>query len=113
MEASAHKVISIGKLNLTLPSFITAVCGIVVGIAASIKLNPFIGLIAVIPFLIAAYTVNCIVVGHCTTWAWVLTVLYVVNVVSVFLGVSFLDSTKSRVSKLVSPNLKVISRSKK
>jgi len=40
-------------------------------------------------------------------------VLYVVNVVTVFLGISFLDSTKSRVSKLVSPNLKVISKSKK
>jgi hypothetical protein len=113
MEKSANKIITVGKLKLTLPSFITAVCGIIVGLATSIKINPFVGLAAVVPFLIAAYTVNCTVVGHCTTWAWVLTVLYVVNVAIVFLGVSFLDSTKSRVSTLVSPNLKAISKSKK
>lgn len=113
MEKSAHKIITIGKLKLTLPSFITAVCGIFVGLVTSIKLNPFMGLVTVLPFLIAAYTVNCTIVGHCTTWAWVLTTLYVVYVLSVFLGVSFLDSDKSRVSTIVSPNLKAISRSKK
>jgi hypothetical protein len=39
-----------------------------------------VGLLILPLFLLGAYSVNCMVVGDCVVWAWILTALYVVNV---------------------------------
>ena len=76
MEAAAHQVVTIGKLQMTLPAAIVAVAGFVIAVAVAWLVHPIMG-IAVLPgFFIAAYNVNCVTVGHCTTWAWILTSIY-------------------------------------
>ena len=30
---------------------------------------------------VQAYTINCTVVGHCDTWAWALTIVYILSAV--------------------------------
>ncbi len=77
MDSSAHQIIQLGTLKLTLPSFITAVCGLVIGAIIGIKINIITGLLVVAAAFVQAYTINCIVIGHCTTWAWILSSIYV------------------------------------
>jgi hypothetical protein len=85
----AHKVIMIGKLKLTLPSLITLVCGAVIATVFAIKISPIMGLGVMLPFLLATYNVNCTVVGHCSAWAMVLALFYVVYTLSVLMLVVF------------------------
>jgi hypothetical protein len=80
MDANAHKIITVGQLKMTLPAFITAVCGFVAAVVISWKVNIMVGLVVLPSFFIASYNVNCATVGHCTTWAWILTTLYVIYV---------------------------------
>jgi hypothetical protein len=40
-----------------------------------------LGLLILPLFLLGAYSVNCMVVGSCAVWAWILAALYVINVV--------------------------------
>lgn len=81
MDSSAQQIIQIGTLRLTLPSFITAVCGLVIGAIFGLKINIITGLLIVAAAFLQAYTVNCIVIGHCTTWAWILSSIYVLYAV--------------------------------
>jgi hypothetical protein len=77
MASSAYQIIQIGTLKLTLPSFITAVCGLVIGAIVGVKINLITGLLVVAAAFVQAYTINCIVLGHCTTWAWILSSIYI------------------------------------
>lgn len=79
------RTVQIGKLSITLPALVTAICGLVIGGLTMILRykelsNPFVlGGILMIPlvFLYSAYIVNCTIVGHCNTVAVVLSFLYV------------------------------------
>lgn len=76
IDSAAHRVVTVGKLQLTLPAAIVAASGFVVAIAMAWLVHPILG-IAILPgFFLAAYNVNCVTVGHCTTWAWILTSIY-------------------------------------
>jgi len=89
LDKIAHKVITIGKLKLTLPSLITLVCGVAIAAVFAIKVSPLMGLGVMLPFLLAAYNVNCTVVGHCSAWAMVLALCYMVYALSVVVLVAF------------------------
>jgi len=80
MDSAAQKIITVGKLKLTLPAMITVVGGMVVGLITALKFSWLAGIIMILVFFVAAYNINCATVGHCTTWAWVLTIIYLINV---------------------------------
>jgi len=75
--------VTIGSLNITIPALITAISGLILGIILAFKINMYMGLILLPVILIAAYNVNCAIVGHCTTWAWILTGVYMLYVLMV------------------------------
>ena len=77
------RFVKIGSLKLSMQAVVVAACGIVFGLVVGLTYNVVVGLIAILPFFMGAYTVNCTVVGHCTVWAWILTIVYVINVLGV------------------------------
>ncbi len=93
MDSSAYQIIQLGTLKMTLPSFITAVCGLVIGAVIGIKMHMITGLFVVAAAFLQAYTINCIVLGHCTTWAWILSSIYVlyaaIMIVLLFVSMSY------------------------
>lgn len=72
--------IRIGSLNLSVQALITAVLGIVAGLAIIIAAPQlwFLSLFIIIAFFANAYTINCTLVGHCYTWAWILVAVAII-----------------------------------
>jgi len=69
---------------MTLPAAIIAAVGVVSAITMVLYhpglLMPSLVMLGV--FFIAAYNVNCTVVGHCETFAWILTVCFLILLAS-------------------------------
>jgi uncharacterized membrane protein len=72
-------MIQVGALKMTHQAFIIAVIGALTGIFAGLKGMAVPGLIVMAGAFLAAYNVNCTVVGHCDIWAWTLVVIYAIN----------------------------------
>ena len=74
------RTVTVGSLTMTLPAAIIAAIGIVSAIAMVLYhpglLLPSMVMLGV--FFIAAYNINCTVVGHCETFAWILTLCFLV-----------------------------------
>jgi hypothetical protein len=97
----AYKTVYIGNIKMTLFSLITVCCGIASGLFLAYKVHPFIGLLMIGSTFVAAYNLNCVIVGHCRVFAWILVTLYVLNTVLAFLPyilAFILGSGKSRSS---------------
>lgn len=72
-------MIKFGELSISLASFLTLLSGFVVAaiIMFASKKTVMLGLSTFLVFCIVAYNVNCVQLGHCTTYAWILTILYI------------------------------------
>lgn len=79
--------------KITQQAYLIALAGIVLAvIVVALTLNMqgvVIALALLLSFFIYAYNVNCTIVGKCHVWAWLLTVLYVLNAVTVGTGLLF------------------------
>jgi hypothetical protein len=77
------------NFKLTIQSFVTLLCGIVISVimfivsykAFDIGTVLFNVAIILLSFIILAYNVNCVQLGHCYTWSWILTIFYCIIVV--------------------------------
>jgi hypothetical protein len=72
--------INIRGYSVALPAVIIAAVGLFIGVSM-IVVTPKLflaGLSVMASFLIAAYNVNCVVVGSCEMWAWTLFGLFIV-----------------------------------
>jgi len=78
-----HRKMVIGKLKMSLFAFIVAICGIFIGLMFSFKLHPLLGIVITGSFFLAAYNINCVIVGKCEIWAWILLIIYLLNTVTV------------------------------
>lgn len=97
MENLVNRTMVVGNVKMSLFSFIVAVSGILLGLITGFRVNILVGLILMASFFIAAYNLNCVIVGQCKVWAWVLFIVYVLNTV-VMLGANMvlLTSRKSK-----------------
>ena len=84
-ETKDYRIIKIGKLKISLQSLIIVIGGIFLSLILSVFLNIWVGLGLLPIFLLSAYNVNCTLVGHCTIWAWILTSLFLIQVLSYLL----------------------------
>lgn len=79
--------------KITQQAYLIALAGIVLAvIVVALTLNMqgvVIALALLLSFFIYAYNVNCTIVGKCHVWAWLLTVLYMLNAVTVGTGLLF------------------------
>ena len=94
MKDLINKTMTVGKLKMSLFSFIVAVCGILLGLITSFKVNLWAGLIITASFFIAAYNLNCVIVGKCHIWAWILLIVYLLNTASVVFANIYLFGKK-------------------
>lgn len=81
--------------KITNQALLVAIFGFLVVISLLIS-APKLWLVALsigLGFLVAAYTVNCTIHGKCYIWAWALTIIYLVNALSL-LVVAFSDKKK-------------------
>ena len=83
MQDIIHKKMVVGKLKMSLFAFIVAICGIFVGLIFSFKVHPLLGIVITGAFFLAAYNINCVIVGKCEIWAWILLIIYLLNTISV------------------------------
>jgi len=68
-------------VKVTRAAFLTLIAFIVVSIAIAFVVpvwGPITGLILLIIGMILAYNVNCVQVGHCYAWGWILAVFYLI-----------------------------------
>lgn len=79
MNLSADRIITVGSLQVTLPAFITAATGIVLGLASLFTGSKEVGLVFMLLLLLQSYSINCAVVGHCNVWAWTLAIVAILN----------------------------------
>ena len=99
-----YKTVTIGNLKISLFSLIVVVSGLVAGLFVSYMTNPVVGLILIAGSFLGAYNLNCVIVGDCKMWAWVLLVTYVLNSLLVFVpyfaaGSKVMSMSKSSKSK--------------
>ena len=78
------KIIEIGSLRIALPSLITVIVGIVIGLVLIIALPNMwhLGIMTMASFFVSSYTINCSVVGRCFAWAWFLMAVLTVAAVA-------------------------------
>jgi len=91
MGEFAKRTVQIGSIRVCYPAFVTLICGLIISILISASGNLWLGILTFGVFLVTTYNVNCVVVGNCTTWAWVLMcvyIFYVLGAVSVAAGFS-------------------------
>ena len=87
----AKRTVQIGSINVCYPAFVTLLSGLVISLLIAVNGNMWLGLLTLGVFLVTTYNVNCVIVGNCTTWAWVLMcvyIFYVLGAVSVAAGLS-------------------------
>lgn len=79
--------------KITQQAYLIALAGIVLAvIVVALTLNMqgvIIALALLLSFFIYAYNVNCTIVGKCHVWAWLLTILYILNALTVGTGLLF------------------------
>lgn len=92
-EVDSEEVVT-RRLIVSNQALVVAFAGLVFSIVVSYVLQMMfhwgflVGVLILPVFLLAAYTMNCVVVGNCIVWAWILTAIYVFKFVitlSIFL----------------------------
>jgi hypothetical protein len=84
-QEQEHKLVMISlgdNIKITRAAFCILIAGIILSLVLAFTapfIGPIIGLFALIGVMLWAYTVNCIQVGHCYAWAWILTIIYILN----------------------------------
>jgi hypothetical protein len=96
-----YKIVKIGDLRITLFALIAAVCGIISGLYASYiysgvsdTFGIILGLVTIGVSFLTAYNLNCVIVGHCKVWAWILVSVYVLNTLLMFIPITVKKSRK-------------------
>jgi Na+-translocating ferredoxin:NAD+ oxidoreductase RnfE subunit len=79
--------------KITQQAYLIALAGIVLAVivvALTLSMQGVvISLALLLSFFIYAYNVNCTIVGKCHVWAWLLTILYILNALTVGTGLLF------------------------
>lgn len=93
-------MVMIGDLKMTRAALITLTMGFLLSfcIAVFIPHGILIGLITFFGFIVAAYNVNCSIVGKCNNWAIFLVVIYVIYVI---LNLLLIFTDKKKYMKMV------------
>lgn len=81
-DSDKTKFYMLAGKKIARPAFITLLSGIILAlvIAIFIPYGVFIAIYVLLIFLLLSYNINCTLVGHCKTWAWILTVIYLIYV---------------------------------
>jgi hypothetical protein len=83
-----QKYVKIGELKVTVQSFVIACASMVLALLTLVCTptsfgTRFVSFVAIlIGGFVSAYNVHCAVNGRCDIWAWVLAVIFVINVTS-------------------------------
>ena len=100
MLENLTRVVQIGKLHITLPALVTAVCGLVIGVLMPLQMRKILSPMAIALYSLfttlfvvyISYVINCTVVGHCNILAVVWSSVYFVyaTLLVVGLGVKYI-----------------------
>lgn len=77
------KMMNIGDIKISRAAFLTLIAGIILSTVIAITIpgvGPIIGLVLLLLWMLITYNINCVQVGHCNKWAWILTTFYLVYV---------------------------------
>lgn len=112
-----YKTMTIGKVKITVIAFSLLIIGVVFSVFCLFFLPSSIGVIAslliMLGFIFAAYNINCVLVGHCIIWAYVLMIVYLLNVVLVVMRLVSLKQVLGAAHTKPTPLASITSRFKK
>lgn len=91
----AKRTVKIGNIHVCYPAFVTLICGLITSLLIAATANIWLGILTFGVFLVTTYNVNCVVVGNCTTWAWILMSIYVFYVLGNIAVASGLSKLKN------------------
>ena len=103
MGEFAKRTVQIGSITVCYPAFVTFLSGLVISLLIAVNGNMWLGLLTLGVFFVTTYNVNCVVVGNCTTWAWVLMCIYVLYALANVALFSGLSKMKGELSSLAKP----------
>ena len=104
MNEFAKRTVIIGDVEICYPAFVTLLCGLIVGVLLAANGHIILGIFTFGMFLVTTYNVNCVVVGNCTTWAWILMFIYIFYVLTVVGAASAYSDMKSKMIAVGSMN---------
>jgi hypothetical protein len=83
-DSTKTKFFLVAGKKIARPAFYTLIFAIILAIVVAlfIPYGIFIGIYILLIFLLLSYNINCTLVGHCKTWAWILTTAYIIYVTS-------------------------------
>ena len=97
------KTVTLFGVTMSLTAFIIALMGVVVSLVIVVsfpKIWPF-GVLFMLMTFLGAYNVNCVVYGHCKVFAWFLTVMFLLNAVTIFFSAAQLNKAVANYGKPV------------
>ena len=100
MADFAKRTVKIGDIEICYPAFVTLICGFIVFVVLALNEQIILSIFTLALFMLTTYNVNCVVVGNCTTWAWILMFIYVINVLTVVGAASAYNKMKYSMAAL-------------
>ena len=100
MNAFAKRTVQIGSIKVCYPAFVTLICGLIISILIGVGGNIWLGILTLGVFLVTTYNVNCVVVGNCTTWAWILMCIYIFYVLANVMIMTTLGKIKNNLGNI-------------
>ena len=80
---------TVGSVQLSRQAFIAFVAGSIASVATLVTMSNRIGLITALTLFAVTcyqtYIINCTIVGHCSSLAWLLTVVYLLSALAITL----------------------------
>ena len=100
MGEFAKRTVQIGSIKVCYPAFVTLICGLIISILIGVSGNIWLGILTLGVFLVTTYNVNCVVVGNCTTWAWILMCIYIFYVLANVMIMTTLGKIKNNLGNI-------------
>ena len=100
MNEFAKRTVQIGNIQVCYPAFVTLICGLIISLLIGVNGNIWLGVLTFGVFLLTTYNVNCVVVGNCTTWAWILMCIYIFYVLANVAVMSTLSKLKNNLASV-------------
>jgi hypothetical protein len=76
-------MISLGNhIKVTRAAFYTLIAGVIFAVTIAFTApvwGPVIAIITLLPWILIAYNVNCVQIGHCYYWGWILATVYLLT----------------------------------
>lgn len=101
---SEHQIYRIGGMRISLQALLVVVLSCLLAIVV-IALSPSTGitigiLLFLLSMLILAYIINCMIVGQCNVFAWIISLIYVIYLLFALVSIGYMKHSGENIEEL-------------